>query len=187
MVLLTVADADSCFHRFKCRIPECLVRAKRETAKEGRNRTRNADFGRFSLIFGSLCKSRDKGFAQKTADFRGFSQETADFCRYRFLPFAVSLLARSYRMLSARLDCRKRWEFKSLCHLRPVIKKPVGRIFQISDSNPILRKMRKAPLALKKNKGLRTPHRAKARKTREMRTRKSVGPRNLQSGFVVDF
>ena len=32
---------------------------------------------------------------QKTAGNCRFSQETADFCRNRFLPFAVSLLARS--------------------------------------------------------------------------------------------
>ena len=60
-----------------------------------------ADFCRFSLIFGSLCKSRDLGVAdfrrkpQETADFRRKLQKTADFCRNRFLPFAVSLLARS--------------------------------------------------------------------------------------------
>ena len=74
-------------------------RAKRETAK---GRTRNAHFCRFSLIFGSLCKSRDLGVAdlrrkpQETADFRRKPQKTADLCRNRFLPFAVSLLARSY-------------------------------------------------------------------------------------------
>ena len=54
-------------------------RAKRETAK-GRNRTRIAhfaDFCRFSLIFGSLCKSRDLG----AADLRRKPQETADFRR----------------------------------------------------------------------------------------------------------
>ena len=61
-----------------------------------------ADFCRFSLIFGSLCKSRDLGVAdlrrkpQETADFRRKPQKTADFCRNRFLPFAVSLLARSF-------------------------------------------------------------------------------------------
>ena len=61
-----------------------------------------ADFCRFSLIFGSLCKSRDLGVAdvrrkpQETADFRSKPQKTADFCRNGFLPFAVSLLARSY-------------------------------------------------------------------------------------------
>ena len=60
-----------------------------------------ADFCRFSLIFGSLCKSRDLGVAdlrrkpQETADFRRKPQKTADFRRNRFLPFAVSLLARS--------------------------------------------------------------------------------------------
>ena len=60
-----------------------------------------ADFCRFSLIFGSLCKSRDLGVAdfrrkpQETADFRRKPQKTADFCRNRFLPFAVSVLARS--------------------------------------------------------------------------------------------
>ena len=60
-----------------------------------------ADFCRSSLIFGSLCKSRDLGVAdlrrkpQETADFRRKPQKTADFCRNRFLPFAVSLLARS--------------------------------------------------------------------------------------------
>ena len=59
------------------------------------------DFCRFSLIFGSLCKSRDLGVAdlrrkpQETADFRRKPQKTADFCRNRFLPFAVYLLARS--------------------------------------------------------------------------------------------
>ena len=56
-----------------------------------------AAFCRFSLIFGSLCKSRDLGVAdlrrkpQETADFRRKPQKTADFCRNRFLPFAVSL------------------------------------------------------------------------------------------------
>ena len=68
-----------------------------------RNRTRNAHFPRFLQIFadfrGSLCKSRDR-FAQKTAGHRRFPQETAENCRFlqknRFLPFAVSLLARSY-------------------------------------------------------------------------------------------
>ena len=49
-----------------------------------------ADFCRFSLIFSSLCKSRDL-----EADFRRKPQIYADFCRNRFLPFAVSLLARS--------------------------------------------------------------------------------------------
>ena len=73
-------------------------RAKREPAK-GRKRTRNAHFRRFSLIFGSLCKSRDLGVAdlrrkpEETADFRRKPQKTADFCRNRFLPLAVSLLA----------------------------------------------------------------------------------------------
>ena len=44
-----------------------------------------ADFCRFSLIFGSLCESRDLGVAdlrrkpQETADFRRKPQETADF------------------------------------------------------------------------------------------------------------
>ena len=33
---------------------------------------------------------------QETADFRRKPQKTADFCRKRFLPFVVSLLARSY-------------------------------------------------------------------------------------------
>ena len=61
-----------------------------------------ADFCRFSLIFFSLCKSRDLGVAdlrrkpEETADFRRKPQKTADFCRNRFLTFAVSLLARSY-------------------------------------------------------------------------------------------
>ena len=67
-----------------------------------------ADFCRFSLIFGSLCKSRDLGVAdlrrkpQETADFRRKPQKTADFCRNRFLPFAVSLLARSYSLVQNR-------------------------------------------------------------------------------------
>ena len=37
---------------------------------------------------------------QKTADLRRKPQKTADFCRNRFLPFAVSLLARSYMWIS---------------------------------------------------------------------------------------
>ena len=76
-------------------------RAKRETAK-GRNRTRNAHFRRFLQIFADFRLALQiKGFgsrrfAQKTAGNRRSSQETADFCRNRFLPFVVSLLARSY-------------------------------------------------------------------------------------------
>ena len=73
-----------------------------------------ADFCRFSLIFGSLFKSRDLGVAdlrrkpQETADFRRKPQETAEFCRNRFLPFAVSLLARSYQK-----HCKTRENAKS--------------------------------------------------------------------------
>ena len=78
-------------------------RTKRETAKgeTGPGTHIFTDFCRFSLIFGSLCKSRDLGVAdlhrkpQETADFRRKPQKTADFCRNWFLPFAVSLLARS--------------------------------------------------------------------------------------------
>ena len=57
------------------------------------------------------------------------------------------------------------------CHLRPVTIKPVGRIFEISDSNPIRRKRGKCgrPLSPYKNKGLRRLHRPKKRKTRKMR------------------
>ena len=42
---------------------------------------------------------------------------------------------------------------KHPCHLRPVITKPVGRIFEISDSNPIRRKCGKCgrPLSPQKN------------------------------------
>ena len=63
------------------------------------------------------------------------------------------------------------------CHLGPVTIKPVGRIFKISDANPIRRKCGKCggPLSPYKNKGLRRLHclwRAKKRKTRKMRTRK---------------
>ena len=58
-------------------------RARRETAK-GRNRTRNADFCRFSLIFGSLCKSRDLG----VADLRRKPQIFAE--NRRFLQKPVS-------------------------------------------------------------------------------------------------
>ena len=65
-------------------------RAKRETAK-GRNRIRNAHFRRFLQIFADFRLS-----PQETADFRRKPQKTADFCRNRFLPFAVSLLARSF-------------------------------------------------------------------------------------------
>ena len=65
----------------------------------------------FSQIFGSLCKSRDLGVAdlrrklQETADFRRKPQKTADFCRNRFLPFAVSLLARSYMFFDCDSKC----------------------------------------------------------------------------------
>ena len=59
-------------------------------------------------------------------------------------------------------------------HLRPVILKPVGRIFEISDLKPIRRKRGKCGKSLspQKNKGLRRFRRAKTRKTRKMRTRK---------------
>ena len=73
-----------------------------------------ADFCRFSLIFGSLCKSRDLGVAdlrrkpQETADFRRKPQKTADFCRNRCLPFAVSLLARSYNIPRGISECNVR-------------------------------------------------------------------------------
>ena len=76
-------------------------RAKRETAKgeAGPGTHIFPDFCRFSLILGSLCKSRDLGVAdsrRKPQDFRRKPQETADFCRNRFLPLAASFLARSY-------------------------------------------------------------------------------------------
>ena len=56
-------------------------------------------------------------------------------------------------------------------HLRPVIIKPVGRIFEISDSHPIRRKCGKCGRSLspQKNKGLKTLHGPKTRKTRKMR------------------
>ena len=56
-------------------------------------------------------------------------------------------------------------------HLRPVIIKPVGRIFEISDSNPKRRKCGKCGRSLspQKSKGLRRFHRAKTRKMRKMR------------------
>ena len=60
-------------------------------------------------------------------------------------------------------------------HLRPVILKPVGRIFEISDSKPIQGKCGKCGKSLspQKNKGLRRFRRAKnERKTRKVRTRK---------------
>ena len=56
-------------------------------------------------------------------------------------------------------------------HLRPVTIKPVGRIFEISDSNPIRGKFGKCGRSLspQKNHCLRRSHGAK---TRKMRTRK---------------
>ena len=59
-------------------------------------------------------------------------------------------------------------------HLRPVILKPVGRIFEISDSHPRQGKCGKCGKSLspQKNKGLRRSRRAKTRKMRKMRTRK---------------
>ena len=59
-------------------------------------------------------------------------------------------------------------------HLRPVIIKPVGRIFEISDSNPIRGKCGKCgrSLSRQKNKGLRRFHWAKKRKRRKMRKRR---------------
>ena len=68
-------------------------RAKRETAK-GRNRTRNAHFRRFLLIFADFRLALQiKGFGsrrfvQKTAGNRRFSQETAE--NRRFLQKPVS-------------------------------------------------------------------------------------------------
>ena len=63
----------------------------------------------------------------------------------------------------------KRHEVPS--HLRPVILKPVGRIFEISDSKPIQGKCGKCgrPSHPRKTKGLRRFHRTKTRKTRKMR------------------
>ena len=60
---------------------------------------------------------------------------------------------------------------KHPCHLRPVTIKPVGRIFKISDSNPIRGKCGKCgrPLSPYKSKGLRKLHRAKTRKMWKMR------------------
>ena len=59
----------------------------------------------FSQIFADirLARSVNQGIwesqicekPQETADFRRKPQKTADFCRDRFLPFVVSLLARS--------------------------------------------------------------------------------------------
>ena len=67
-----------------------------------------------------------------------------------------------------------RGKFSVPGHLRPVILKPVGRIFEISDSKPIRAKRGKCGKSLspQKNKGLRRFRRASARKTRKMRTRK---------------
>ena len=66
----------------------------------------------------------------------------------------------------------------SLGHLRPVIIKPCGRIFEISDANPIQGKCGKCGRALspQKSKGLRRVHGAKtwkARKMQKMRTLES--------------
>ena len=89
-----------------CGIWEHRVRARQ---KGDSKREKPDPERRFSLIFGSLCKSRDLGGAalrrkpQETADFRRKPQKTADVCRNRFLPFAVSLLARSYREEAQRL------------------------------------------------------------------------------------
>ena len=71
------------------------------------------------------------------------------------------------------------------CHLRPVTIKPVGRIFEISDSNPIWRKCRKCgrPLSPYKNKGLRRLLRAKKRKMRKMRTRNAENAENAADGL----
>ena len=73
-------------------------------------------------------------------------------------------------------------------HLRPVILKPVGRIFEISDSNPIRRKYGKCGRSLspEKNKGLRRLHGAKTRKMRKMRTRQTRKMRKMRlTGFKV--
>ena len=69
-------------------------------------------------------------------------------------------------------------------HLRPVILKPVGRIFEISDSKPIRGKRGKCGKSLspKKNKGLRRFRRAITRKTRKMRKMRT---RKRMTGFNV--
>ena len=72
-------------------------RAKRETAK-ARNRTRNAHFRRFLLIFGSLCKSRDLG----VADLRRKPQETADFCAEAGFSHLLSPFWRAPRIFPIR-------------------------------------------------------------------------------------
>ena len=57
--------------------------------------------------------------------------------------------------------------------------KPVGRIFEISDLNPVRRKCGKRgrPLSPYKNKGLRRLHRAKRRKTQKMRKMRKMRKR----------
>ena len=64
-------------------------------------------------------------------------------------------------------------------HLRPVTIKPVSRIFEISDSNPKMRKMRKAPLTLQKQGSEETPQSKNAEnadtKTRKMRKMRLTG------------
>ena len=67
----------------------------------------------------------------------------------------------------------KTWYIPNPGHLRPVIVKPVGRIFEMSDSNPTKGKPRKCGRSLspQKNKSLRRFHGANLRKTRT-KTRK---------------
>ena len=62
-------------------------------------------------------------------------------------------------------------ELQNPGHLNSVILKPVGRIFEISDSKPIQGKCGKCgrPSHTRKNKGLRRFRRTKTRKTRKMR------------------
>ena len=164
-------------------------RAKRETAK-GRNRTRNAHFRRFLQIFAdSLCKSRDLGVAdlrRKPQIFAGNRRKPQIFAETGFShllsPFwrapkyqkilRLLLETRSCRRSLEQHPCepRPRSDFEPLLirfragfdpsHLRPVRTKPVGRIFEIRDSNPTRRKCGRS-LSPQKSKGLRRFRRAK--------------------------
>ena len=83
---------------------------KGDSKFKGRNRSRNAHVRGFLQIFADFLFALgnqgiwESRICAETAGNRRFSQATGRFLQKRFLPFAVSLLARSYSGLSILSD-----------------------------------------------------------------------------------
>ena len=82
----------------------------------------------------------------------GICSNGARFCSIAARPGLLRVSSGSWEARHATFPARESFAscFSNPGHLRPVIIKPAGRIFEISDSNPKMRKMRKAPPTLQK-------------------------------------